>query len=259
MRHAELFFPILEEESKQAILEVSGLLRIFKDLSIDDDSRLLDLSCGIGRHSKILSKKFKVVGYDPSSYYVNFAKKDAESEMTNSHKGLSFYTGEPGKPDLELFGKEDKFRIIISMFQSIGYISRAYDLAMFKNLRKISSNNCLLVLETENKDWRLRNFEKNKIYEYDSIRIVEKWRFDVKDDIFRNRMKIYTRGKDNRFQDLVLDLPTYMILYTLEELNEITKKAGWKFVRSYHSVRSRKPATTHSQMPLSIYKKISKK
>lgn len=253
--HAELFLPILEEESRHASAEVSGLLRVLRDLKVDNKSSILDLSCGIGRHSIQLSRKgYRVIGYDPSKYYIRIARQNAELELANKKNKLVFYIGEPGRPDLKLLPiNEKQFGVIMSMFQSIGYISRAYDLCMFKNLLKISSNQCFLILETENRDWRLRNFEENKRYDYGTLRIVENWQFDPKNNIFKNKMKVYTKGKNNAHWKLVLDIPTYMILYSLDELKEITRKAGWKYLRSYHSIRSLNPASIRSKMPVSVF------
>jgi SAM-dependent methyltransferase len=255
VKHPELFLPILEEESKHASREVSGLCRILRDLNVSHQARILDLSCGIGRHSILLAKMgFKVVGYDPSRYYISIARKRAKSEISTSDHKLHFFSGEPGRPGIILLkNNERNFEIILSLFQSIGYISREYDLLMLKNLRKVTSSKCLLILETENKQWRLNNFEKNKINHYGKVIVREKWKFDFKNDVFKNQTMFYTKREKERNSHLVLDLHSHMILYSLEELKKITTKAGWKFFRNYHSIRSLKPATSQSSMPISVF------
>ena len=255
MQNPELFLPILKYESKNTAREVSGLLRIFRDLKIGDNAKTLDLSCGIGRHSILLAKKgFNVVGYDPSKYYINIARNKAKTGISKIKGGPRFYVGDPGNPSYRLLkNKEKNFEIIISLFQSIGYISRKYDLRMFENLMKITSSQCYLILQTENKNWRLKNFESNKVNDYESIRAHEKWKFDLKRDVFKNQTKFYRKTNNEKYPKLVLSLPTYMILYSPKELKEIVTKAGWKYYKSYDRIGSLRPAGDNSKMPVSIY------
>ena len=255
VEHAELFFPILERESRYATREVSGLCRILGDLKVPNNAKILDLSCGIGRHSIILAKKgFKVTGYDPSEYYINIARKKAKSEILNN-TNLRFYVGDPVSPSVELLrNKERNFDIILILFQSIGYISRKHDSHMLENLSKIASSKCYLLLETENKLWRLRNFEKNRITNYRSMQVSEEWSFDFNKNLFKNTTKFYRTKAHSRRQRLALSINTHMILYSTKELRNITTKAGWTYHKSYHNIRSLAPAETDSEMPVSVYR-----
>jgi 2-polyprenyl-3-methyl-5-hydroxy-6-metoxy-1,4-benzoquinol methylase len=71
------------------------------------DSKILDLSCGIGRHSIPLAKKgYKILGYDISSLYLQKAREWAKRErlINNNDRGcgesksnydtIKFYQGE---------------------------------------------------------------------------------------------------------------------------------------------------------------------
>jgi SAM-dependent methyltransferase len=255
VKHPELFLPILEEESKDASKEVAGLCKILRDLDLPVKAKILDLSCGIGRHCIPLAKRgFIVTGYDPSEYYINIARKRAESQIPIIKNKIRFYSGDPGRPAITLLrNKEKDFDVIVILFQSIGYISREYDLLMLNNLRKISASKSFLILETENRDWRLRNFENTMVNDYGAVTLFEKWKFDSRNNVFKNQSKFYVKTENKCFSRLALRLSTQMILYTLEELKEITRKAGWDYYRSYHSIRSVKPAHKNSEMPVSIY------
>jgi 2-polyprenyl-3-methyl-5-hydroxy-6-metoxy-1,4-benzoquinol methylase len=76
-----LYLPFLEQGKEKAVREVEGLCKIFDKYNILKDSKILDLSCGIGRHSIPLAKRgYKVVGYDISSLYLQKAREWAKSE-----------------------------------------------------------------------------------------------------------------------------------------------------------------------------------
>ena len=76
INHPELYLPVLLEARKTAEIEVKSLHRIFKALGVRQNARILDLFCGIGRHSAYLSKfGYDVVGYDPCKLYLDEAMK----------------------------------------------------------------------------------------------------------------------------------------------------------------------------------------
>ena len=88
-----LFLPILKSRINRANKEVESLLKIFKDNQIRGEKLVLDLACGIGRHSVILAEKgFKVVGIDISPEYIELAKKLAEEKKV--HDKCRFIVGD---------------------------------------------------------------------------------------------------------------------------------------------------------------------
>jgi 2-polyprenyl-3-methyl-5-hydroxy-6-metoxy-1,4-benzoquinol methylase len=67
LKNAETYQPVLENGLKYAPLEVQGLIRQFRKFRVPSKGKVLDVSCGIGRHSIYLAKHgYTVVGYDPS-------------------------------------------------------------------------------------------------------------------------------------------------------------------------------------------------
>src|ERR671924_38151 len=90
IEHPELFLPALERGKEKAVREVEGLCKIFDEYKMPKDSKILDLSCGIGRHSIPLAKRgYKVVGYDISSLYLQKAREWAKREglINNNDRG----------------------------------------------------------------------------------------------------------------------------------------------------------------------------
>ena len=69
-KHPELFLGAFEERLAQAQGEVDTLLKNIKEQRLKTES-ILDLNCGIGRHSVELGKRgIKVLGTDLSPHYI---------------------------------------------------------------------------------------------------------------------------------------------------------------------------------------------
>jgi len=62
---ASLFGAQLEEKLDSTDEEIEGLLKIFSEHKVPKGGAILDLACGIGRHSTLLAEKdYKVTGVD---------------------------------------------------------------------------------------------------------------------------------------------------------------------------------------------------
>ena len=95
INHPELYLPVLLEARKTAEIEVKSLHSNIQDFGSKKKARILDLFCGIGRHSAYLSKfGYDVVGYDPCKLYLDEAMKWSQP-LASSGSNLKYYVGEP--------------------------------------------------------------------------------------------------------------------------------------------------------------------
>jgi SAM-dependent methyltransferase len=106
-------------------------------LQPDAGSKLLDVACGIGRHSKYLaSKGFRVTGFDLAADAIQTAKKSERA-------GLRFFEHDMRMP----FGK-NRFDYVFSFFTSFGYFaSPAENFAVVRNMADSLSGRGTLVLD----------------------------------------------------------------------------------------------------------------
>jgi SAM-dependent methyltransferase len=82
-------------------------------LSINPKDAILDLCCGVGRHSLELARRgFKVIGVDRTQHYLEIARTQAVEEKLD----VDFI-----EADMREFQKEKSFDVILSMFTSFGY------------------------------------------------------------------------------------------------------------------------------------------
>ena len=198
VEYPHLFLPELENQKSQSESEVNGLCRIFDEFRIGIKSRVLDLSCGIGRHAINLAKRgYQVVGYDPSGYFLEKARQRVKYELLgNTQENIRFYEGEINRVAEVLSDKDEgNFNVIISMFNSLGYTKTEDDLKLFKDILGLASCGGILVTETENRDWRIRNFLPYVNYDYGKLQVYENWKFNLENSTAESIPNIMRRTR----------------------------------------------------------------
>ncbi|MDC0231155.1 class I SAM-dependent methyltransferase, partial [Aureispira] len=111
---------------------------LIRHLEIERCSKILDLACGKGRHSKYLAEKgFEVVGVDLSSESIDYAKKF-------ERENLNFYTH-----DMREALQFGQFDYIFNLFTSFGYFnSEEEHINTLRHIKKgLKSTNSVLVID----------------------------------------------------------------------------------------------------------------
>jgi SAM-dependent methyltransferase len=294
IEHPELFLPALERGKEKAEREVEGLCKIFDEYKMPKDSKILDLFCGIGRHSIPLAKRgYTVVGYDISSLYLQKAREwakreglinnnDREDDESNNSTIIKFYQGELRDAAKILSGNsQTDFNAVISMETSIGYFGEEVDYQLFKDLAGISSSysaksshsSPIFIVETMNRDYQIREFEPFEIVDISEQKlevhikrklnleisfIEEEWKF------YNKRRKREGKKRKNKvsaddavYLRQILDLHLNFRVYSLHELIRLLKQAGWNCVSKYGDIVTLEPFNRGSRnMVLVSQKKI---
>lgn len=260
VEHGNLFLPILESMKIQSPVEVDAVSKIFDSFKLGRKSKVLDLFCGIGRHTPHLAKKgYEVVGYDPSQIYINCANKWIDNEFPRLRSKIRFYKGEQNRlVDILRSNGESNFDAIIIMFNSIGYSDRKEDIYLFKQLLEVASPGCILILETENRDCTIRHFEPYVCYKLDSIEIHEWWKINLETSSAESRSKFYHKDLVGNLK-LELDLHRLLRLYSLHELISMLKEAGWEYLKSYGSFAKLEKPGYDDEYVVTVSKNPSKK
>jgi 2-polyprenyl-3-methyl-5-hydroxy-6-metoxy-1,4-benzoquinol methylase len=257
VKYPHLFLPILENQKQKGHREAIALGKIFDEFDVPPGAKILDFSCGIGTHSINLAKKgYHVVGCDPSSLYIEKAKQNAISELIDTQTELHFYQAEAcSATDVLLANGESNFNGII-MFNSIGFVGEAHDIQVLTNISKLAAANCVLVIETENRDWVVQNLQPQVELNFENLEIHETWRFDFETSIAESRSKFYDKNTDGRSQRLLLDLNTNIRLYSLHEFIRIINSAGWKYVKSMGDIFTLKQVSPEMPDILTVSRKL---
>ena len=227
--NSTLFGSQLEGRLERTDEEVDGLIRIFSEQDIPPNGKILDLACGIGRHSILLAKKgYRAVGIDLSPDYIKRAKELAAERGVSDQ--VEFIVGDIRELENSL-GKRKKFDAVINLFTSHGYWDEKTDKAIFNQACNVTKKSGLFVIQTANRDFLVKHFQARDVFsdERGSVMIAER-RLDLENSRMYNIWKYYKQQE----QDLI-HLDTFEFdhrVYSLHELIRLVEAAGWKHLFS---------------------------
>jgi SAM-dependent methyltransferase len=257
VNHSYLYYPLLEHLKKDAILEVNGLCNLFEEFSVKKGSKILDFSCGIGRHSIPLVKNgYEIVGFDPSQFFIEKAMLYSEQELVKEKRRIKLYKGNIRDLKSILYSNyETKFNAIILMFNSFGYMGEDEDYKILKQLYNVAETGCILVIETENRDWTIMNTPHHYIWELGGILSNEIWEFNQSTSTAVSKSKFYKKDLKGDCFRLQLELQIKLRLYSLHELQRLLNSAGWDLLKGYGNIKTLENASLKSQYVVTVSKK----
>jgi 2-polyprenyl-3-methyl-5-hydroxy-6-metoxy-1,4-benzoquinol methylase len=151
IKHGNLFLRLLQNRAESTNLEVDGLVRIFEEFKVPKNSRILDVSCGIGRHSIPLAERgYNVLGLDISPLFIARANAAAKARKVNSR--AKFRVADV-REIVNVLQREELFNMVLSLCSSHGYYGKEEDDRMFAALRNRTARNGLFVDDTVNRDY----------------------------------------------------------------------------------------------------------
>jgi SAM-dependent methyltransferase len=227
--HSEFFLPYLEERLKLARKEALAIRRIFESRDVSKNGKVLDLCCGIGRHSVELAKiGYRVFGVDLAPVHIERAKGLAKKSKVS--RRTKFVVGDM-RNIAEVAKGEGKFDAAINMFTSFGFYGEREDLRLFENLAKLCRKGAVLVLETINRDWIMRNFVSTGISTIKDLEVHEFRKFNFETSFMENVWKFYRMDGEKRHHLATIELDHR--IYSAHELIELLKKTGWRRADAY--------------------------
>lgn len=208
-------------------------------LNLHKGAKVLDLFCGIGRHSIELAKRgYKVVGIEFNPEYLKLAEQNAGE----SRVSVKFTKGDVRYED---FGKE--YDGVIIMFHSFGYFTDEIDQMVLRKLYDSLKNQRRFLLEILSRDWLLKNFIEREEMEINGIRVVEERKFDILTSRNNFTIKRYERG------NIVVKKGAWRV-YSAHEIKNILEDIGFKFIAGYDNI-NRAPLTKDTRLMRLVFKK----
>jgi SAM-dependent methyltransferase len=229
IKHGNLFLKILENRAESTKLEVDGLIRIFEEFKVPKHARILDVSCGIGRHSILLAERgYYVFGLDLSPLFV--AKANAEARARKVNSWARFRVADV-REIASIVRSEEPFNVILNLWSSHGYYGEEEDIRIFTALRRRTARNGLLVDDTVNRDYLILNSAAATVDIVGDMELRELRRFDPETSWHESNWSFYV--KKGRELDLKAKVRVRHRVYSLHELRALLVNAGWRYVKSY--------------------------
>jgi len=238
---ASLFGATLEEKLDSTDEEIEGLLKIFSVHNVPDGGAILDLACGIGRHSIHLAEKgYEVTGVDISPTYIERAEELASEK--NVSERVEFIVGDMRQVEELLKGREGSFDAVVNLFTSMGFWDDETDRQIFRQARGLTKQGGIFIIHTVNRDFLVRHFNARDFTYGEGGRVVIA---DRRLDLDSSRMFNVWRYYEQRGDDLD-HLSTFEIdhrVYSLHELKSQIEDSGWTYHSSFGGY-SLQPLTT---------------
>ena len=196
-------------DKKEAEFFINNLI---KKLKIKKNSKILDLACGVGRHSFYLNKKgMNVIGIDNSENNIKKAKKFENKFLKFKKKEMT-----------EDYGQE--FDFIFNLFTSFGYINEKHNLNTFKSINNSLINHGILVIDYLNV-FKL----KEELVEKETKKIgniIFNIKRSFKDNFIVKKIKIKDNNKIFYFEERVMEL-------TVNDFQDYLKKFDFEILDVY--------------------------
>ena len=205
-------------DNKEAEFFINNLI---KKLKIKKKSKILDLACGVGRHSFYLNKKgMNVIGIDNSENNIKKAKKFENKFLKFKKKEMT-----------EDYGQE--FDFIFNLFTSFGYINEKHNLNTFKSINNSLINHGILVIDYLNV-FKL----KEELVEKETKKIgniIFNIKRSFKDNFIVKKIKIKDNNEIFYFEERVMELTKNDFQDYLKKFNfEILDVYGNYNLEKYH-------------------------
>ncbi len=196
--------------------EVENIISL---LQIRHGAQVLDLCCGVGRHSIELARRgFRVTGVDVTPHYLREARQKAKKANLN----ITFI-----KDDMRHFHRRNTYNLVINLFGSFGYFEdQKDDYRVAKNVYGSLKKHGDFIIELMGKEVLARIFQKRDWYEIDNTIVLEERKTDNDWKRIESRWVIL---KGRRRKEFNISLR----LYSAVELSALLKGVGFRKVNVY--------------------------
>jgi SAM-dependent methyltransferase len=226
-----LFGAELEERVEQAKEQAAGLVNIFSEYQVPHGALILDLACGIGRHSVALAELgYRIVGVDISPVYIERAKVLAEERGVA--ESCDFRIGDMRRVGEALEGFRGRFGAAINMYTSMGYYDEETDEEILRQLLGLTAAKGVLIIDGSPRDRFIRQWRPTYVGEIgEDLVLFEESKFNLESSRIENVWKFYRKeGRDLRHLDTI---ETDHRIYSLHELKGMAEDGGWAYRACY--------------------------
>jgi SAM-dependent methyltransferase len=221
----EIMEPVMFTEARIAFTtnEVDAIKSL---CHVTPHESVLDLCCGVGRHSLEFARRgHKVVGVDRTIKYLERAKKSAESEGLN----IEFV-----KDDMRTFYRNNSFDLAISMFTSFSYFEdHEEQMLVLRNIYASLRTGGRFIFESMGKEVLARIFTRHSWSEWPhGFMLEEREAIDNWSRMFNKWIFIERNGTVHRWDVIHW-------IYSGAEIRAMLESVGFSDVKIYGGLDGR--------------------
>ncbi len=223
--HEEIFLRIHEHGWDAGEEQARDLKTLFDRFGVPEGARILDVPCGIGRHSTRLAKMgYRALGLDLSAAYVGRAQEIADREGVADR--ARYRVGDMRDLAAAVPPEERPFDVAMNLWTSLGYYGEEADVAILRGYCDLVRPGGIFVLFVVNRDFVVRHFEPQGWEEFGDLVHIEDRRLDLDASWMRNRWRFFRK----KGQDLegIATIPLEHRIYSLHELRSLFERSGWR-------------------------------
>lgn len=209
---------LLEEPTNLETLAHISFLKSFLDMPAP--ASILDLACGSGRISIVLSRlNYAVTGLDYKQHLVEHARRCAGDQS-----GAEFVQG-----DMRALPFEEKFDLVISFGHSFGYFDEDENSRVLREILKALKKGGRFLLDLANRESLLREFEShsNRWVFKDEAHIFFRREFDPLTGRLDSHIHLAREGVPPR------SYTTSIRYYAYPEIKKMLIDEGFKILEIY--------------------------
>jgi 2-polyprenyl-3-methyl-5-hydroxy-6-metoxy-1,4-benzoquinol methylase len=225
----ELFIGAFEERLEQAQDEVADLMNCLIEQGFHP-KRILDLNCGIGRHSIELGKHgIELLGTDLSTEYIAVARERAKEEGLVDKVHFRVADMRQIAPALR---REILFDGVVCLWTSFGFYGNETNISILSQCLSLVREGGFFALEIINRDWIVQNFQEQGFTRWQDWIVLEERHFNaVNSRSYNTWTFLKQKDKETYIMDKVVNLDHR--IWSLHELIGLLEKAGWQFKAAY--------------------------
>ena len=225
----KLFLNILRQLNPQARTEIKDILKLLAEQG-HTPNRVLDLNCGIGRHSIELGKcGIEVLGTDLSPVYIKLASERAQKQKLDDR--VRFKVADMRRIQSEL-AREKLFDGIMCLWTSFGFYDDKTNDDILRQCLKLVKAGGFFVMDIVNRDWLMRNFQERRFERIGNRLILYGSEFDAETSRHKDKWTFMKQTGEDTFKTegvFQLDLR----VWSLHELIQLFQRTGWQFECAY--------------------------
>jgi len=225
----KLFLNILRQLNPQARTEIKDILGMLAEQG-HQPKRVLDLNCGIGRHSIELGKcGIEVLGTDLSPVYIKLASERAHKQKLDNK--VRFKIADMRRIQSAL-AREKLFDGIMCLWTSFGFYDDKTNDDILRQCLNLVKQNGFFAMDIVNRDWLMRNFQDRRFERIGNRLILYDSEFDAETSRHKDKWTFMKQTGEDTFKTegvFQLDLR----VWSLHELIQLFQRTGWQFECAY--------------------------